>query len=170
MRHGSTAPLAAEPPQPQPSLSNSIPHRRKKRKRRVAATSTSISSETSFANGSDQLKNRIHDAAVECEQEPKAEQSKATYPLVELRQRSVKGGESLGNSVVTAVDAGDVTEVCSIAAATSETAESLELKRVLEDDWICEYNLANTFLEKKIVNLVVKYMPWYKISFLQWVN
>ncbi|KOM31097.1 hypothetical protein LR48_Vigan01g065200 [Vigna angularis] len=138
MRHRSAAPLAAEPPQPQPSLFNSLPHRKKKRKRRVPgpATSTSVSSETSFANDPDQLKNRIHDAAVEFEQEPKGEQSISSYPLLELRQRSVKVGESLGNSVVTAVDAGDAKEVCSIAAATSETAESLELKRVLEDDSI----------------------------------
>ncbi|WVZ22003.1 hypothetical protein V8G54_000547 [Vigna mungo] len=150
MTHRSAAPLAAEPPQPQPSLFNSLPHRKKKRKRKVAgpATSTSVSSETSFANDPDQLKNRIHDAAVECDQEPKSEQSIATYPLVELRQRSVKVGESLENSVVTAVDAGDDKEVCSIAAATSETAESLELKRVLEDDSISNKSPMSYFFEK----------------------
>lgn len=178
MTHRSAAPLAAEPPQPQPSLFNSLPHRKKKRKRKVAGptTSTSVSSETSFANDPDQFKNRIYDAAVECDQEPKSEQSIATYPLVELRQRSVKVGESLGNSVVTAVDTGnakevcDAKEVCSIAAATSETAESLELKRVLEDDSICEYNLANTFLDKNSQFSCKLYMPWYKISFLHLVN
>ncbi|XP_047147908.1 protein POLLEN DEFECTIVE IN GUIDANCE 1-like [Vigna umbellata] len=150
MRHRSAAPLAAEPPQPQPSLSNSLPHRKKKRKRRVPgpATSTSVSSETSFANDPDQLKNRIHDAAVEFEQEPKGEQGISSYPLLELRQRSVKVGESLGNSVVTAVDAGDAKEVCSIAAATSETAESLELKRVLEDDSISNKSPMSYFFER----------------------
>ncbi|KAL9329299.1 hypothetical protein ACSQ67_004302 [Phaseolus vulgaris] len=134
MRHGTAA------PQPQPSPSNSLPHRKKKRNRKAAATSTStsVSSETSFANGPDQLKNHIHDAVIECEQKPKGEQSKGAFPLEELRQRSVKGGESLGNSVVTAVDAGDVKEVSSVAEATSGTAESSELKRVLEDDSIYE--------------------------------
>jgi len=148
MRQGSAAPLAEEPPQPQSSPSNQLPHRKKKRKRRAAATSTSVSSETSFVNVPDQLKNRSHDAAVECEQKSKDEQSNSAFPLGELRQRSVKGGESLGNSVVTAIDAGDVMELSSIAAAISETAESSELKRVLEDDSICEYNQASTFLDK----------------------
>ncbi|KAK7368968.1 hypothetical protein VNO80_11001 [Phaseolus coccineus] len=142
MRHGSAA------PQPQPSPSNSLPHRKKKRKRKAAATSTStsVSSETSFENGPDQLKN--HDAAIEYEQNPKGEQSKGAFPLEELRQRSVKGGESLGNSVVTTVDVGDVKEVSSIAEATSETAESSELKRVLEDNSISKKSPVSYFFEK----------------------
>ncbi|ESW31264.1 hypothetical protein PHAVU_002G223900 [Phaseolus vulgaris] len=144
MRHGTAA------PQPQPSPSNSLPHRKKKRNRKAAATSTStsVSSETSFANGPDQLKNHIHDAVIECEQKPKGEQSKGAFPLEELRQRSVKGGESLGNSVVTAVDAGDVKEVSSVAEATSGTAESSELKRVLEDDSISKKSPVLYFFEK----------------------
>ncbi|CAJ1936370.1 unnamed protein product [Sphenostylis stenocarpa] len=147
MIHSAT-PHTEKPLQPQPSPSNSLPHRKKKRKRRAATTSTSVSSEASYANGLDQLTSRIHDSTVECEQKPKAEQSKAPFRLQELRQRSVSGGESLGYSAVTAVDAGCVKEVSSIVAATSEAAESLELKGVLENDSISKKSPVSYFFEK----------------------
>ncbi|RDX65259.1 Protein POLLEN DEFECTIVE IN GUIDANCE 1, partial [Mucuna pruriens] len=158
MRH-SGAVLTEEPPQSQASSSNSLPHRKKKRKCRGTATSTSVSSETSYANGPDQLHTHIHRATVACEEKPKPEQSRATvgdhgFRFGELRQRGVSAGDSFDDSAVTAVDDGYAKEVSSVGVATSETEESLKLKRVLANDSICEYNLTTkspvTYFSEKV--------------------
>ncbi|KAL5162789.1 Protein POLLEN DEFECTIVE IN GUIDANCE 1 [Glycine soja] len=117
--HGDAEP----PPQPQSSPSNSLPHRKKNRKRRAT---TSVSSETSYANGPDLLNTHIHHATV----------------------RSVNGRDSFGESAVTAVGDGYVTEVSSVATATSERVESLELKRVLANDSIPKRSPVSYVLEK----------------------
>ncbi|TKY59327.1 POLLEN DEFECTIVE IN GUIDANCE 1 [Spatholobus suberectus] len=148
MRHRGAA-FAEEQPQSQPSPSNSVPHRKKKRKRRA----TSVSSKTSYANGPDQFNAHIHDSTDACEEKPKPEQSKAAvggdaFRFGELRQRSVNGGDGFGDSAVTAADDGSVKEVSSVGVATSETVESLELKRVLENDSISKKSPVTYFLEK----------------------
>ncbi|KAL5162786.1 Protein POLLEN DEFECTIVE IN GUIDANCE 1 [Glycine soja] len=99
--HGDAEP----PPQPQSSPSNSLPHRKKNRKRRAT---TSVSSETSYANGPDLLNTHIHHATVVCQDKPKPEESKSAvagegFRFGELRQRSVNGRDSFGESAVTAV-------------------------------------------------------------------
>lgn len=127
MRHRGDA---EPPPQPQSSPSNSLPHRKKNRKRRAT---TSVSSETSYPNGPDQLNTHIHHATVVCQDKPKPEESKSAvagegFRFGELRQRSVNGRDSFVDLAVTAVGDGYVTE----------TVESLELKRVLGNDSIRE--------------------------------
>ncbi|KAL5162787.1 Protein POLLEN DEFECTIVE IN GUIDANCE 1 [Glycine soja] len=144
--HGDAEP----PPQPQSSPSNSLPHRKKNRKRRAT---TSVSSETSYANGPDLLNTHIHHATVVCQDKPKPEESKSAvagegFRFGELRQRSVNGRDSFGESAVTAVGDGYVTEVSSVATATSERVESLELKRVLANDSIPKRSPVSYVLEK----------------------
>ncbi|KAG5023295.1 hypothetical protein JHK85_019637 [Glycine max] len=147
MRHRGDA---EPPPQPQSSPSNSLPHRKKNRKRRAT---TSVSSETSYPNGPDQLNTHIHHATVVCQDKPKPEESKSAvagegFRFGELRQRSVNGRDSFGESAVTAVGDGYVTEVSSVATATSERVESLELKRVLANDSIPKRSPVSYVLEK----------------------
>ncbi|KAK7400500.1 hypothetical protein VNO78_11708 [Psophocarpus tetragonolobus] len=135
--------------QSHPAPSNSLPHRKKKRKRKAAAAS----SEASYANGRDNLNTLIHDATVSCEEKPKPEQSTTTvaadaFRFVELRQRSVNGQDSFADSAVTAVRDGYEEQVRSVGVAMSETTESVELKRVLENDSISEKSPVTCFLER----------------------
>ncbi|KAK7362914.1 hypothetical protein VNO77_05039 [Canavalia gladiata] len=139
MRRHRSAVLTEEPPQPQPN-------RKKKRKHRATASS-------SFVNRTDhhyELNAHTHYATVVLEEKPKSEQNTAAvgadgFSFGELRQRSVNGG---GDSAVTTVDDGYGKEVSSVGVATSETVESMELKRVLNEDSISKKSPVTYFLEK----------------------